>query len=1429
MERRKLVGEGNEAEVKVDGKVCRTLLDTGSTVSTVSKGFYDKFLNSHRIIAVQNVLELEGAGGHTLPYYGYIEVDLEIPGISDAQQVLLLVVPDTRYSREVPLLLGTNMLRSVMDAQIKQHGARFLQKTGVSVPWQLTFKCMHIQDKQLDRRDGQLCTLKNAEGRPIVIHPSTAVTILGEADNKLTFSRCLGLSQPCSDGMISRDIEVTPALYTYDCRGEGIFQVVLSNPTTQTFVIQPRAKLCELHYAVEDDQMDFTSSDARAQPEWMDEINVNSEALTELQKKEVVNFLSQWKDIFSQNDLDIGFTNLVKHRINLSDSTPFKQRHRRIPPNMYGEVKEHLQQLLEGGIIRKSHSPWASNMVLVRKKDNSLRVCVDYRQLNANTVKDAYTLPRIDEMLDQLAGSSYFSILDMKSGYHQVELEESHKPRTAFTAGPLGFYEYNRLPFGLSNAPATYQRLMEECLEGLNHDICLVYLDDIIIFSDSYESHLERLGRVFDRLKDCGMKLSRKKCHLFQKRVKYVGHIVSAEGIEPDPAKLEKVRDWPAPTDADELRQFLGFAGYYRKFIRDFSKIAKPLNDLLGGGKKNCKRNNKKRRKVDIQPLPWKWGTDQVAAFMRLKELLISPPILGYADFSHPFELHTDASRDGLGAVLCQRIDGKQRVIAFASRGLSRAERNYSAYKLEFLALKWAISEKFHEYLYGNSFTVLTDNNPLTYVLTKAKLDATGHRWLASLSTYNFNIKYRPGKSNYDADALSRLPARKLDEQGYSEVTSEVIGALCKFDQDDGLVSCLAISVQEPSNGIGEEMAAAGYSSELGELNVVNWQKLQQDDHVVRLLTSFIENQQKPTRHDISAHPEMKPYIRVFDSLALRNGVLYRQLRQEEDTCWQLVLPEAYRNQALEGLHDMMGHLGRDRTLDLARQRFFWPGMGQDVKAYIKQCGRCLRRKSDTNIAAPLVNIETTQPLELVCLDFLTLETSKGGYKNILVITDHFTRYAQAIPTRNQTARTTAEALWSGFIVHYGIPKRIHTDQGANFCSKLMRELCSISGMEKTRTTPYHPMGNGMCERFNRTLLNMLGTLDPDQKADWKKYVGPMTHAYNSTKHSSTGFSPFCLMFGREPRLPIDLVMGLVIDGEAQSYTDFVDSLRKRLADSYELAKTTADGSRVRQKLTYDVRARAAVLDVGDRVLVKALAFDGKHKIANRWEEEIYVVLDHPNLEVPVYVVKKENGQGRKRTLHRNHLLPIGNLLTTPDQEPTSNAHVRFPRTRKQASKEEEIISGESLFSEEEDEYVIERHSPGISQDVTETPEPHDVGQPEVDQGSNHELGEDVEEIVEQSDHTAEEDQPSESSESGASEAPEEDVVNDGPPPSESVASQAPVADLESDEPSPPPSPRRTRSTRQRKPPFWIRQGDWIMSQRCPKLPNLGRGGVLKL
>ena len=320
--------------------------------------------------------------------------------------------------------------------------------------------------------------------------------------------------------------------------------------------------------------------------------------------------------------------------------------------------------------------------------------------------------------------------------------------------------------------------------------------------------------------------------------------------------------------------------------------------------------------------------------------------------------------------------------------------------------------------------------------------------------------------------------------------------------------------------------------------------------------------------------------------------------------------------------------------------------MTSDTEQWVSNCERCIKRNSKTDVRAPLVNIATTYPLELVCLDYLTLESSKGNILNVLEITDHFTRFAVAIPTRNQTAKMTAEVLYNDFIVKYGIPSRLQSYEGAKFESGIIKELCEIMGMDKSRTTIYHAAGDGMTERFNRTLISMLGTLETEKKKNWKLYIAPLVQAYNSIKHECTGFSPYMLLFGRKSKLPIDVAFGLNRnDSKDKTFSDYIADLQNKIKDAFDIVNRNANKSRDKQKTYYDLKARAVRLLEGDRVLIKILAHDGKHKLSDKWADDIYMFTSQPNAEIPVYKVRKEDGIGPERTLHSNYLLHLENRL----------------------------------------------------------------------------------------------------------------------------------------------------------------------------------------
>ena len=388
--------------------------------------------------------------------------------------------------------------------------------------------------------------------------------------------------------------------------------------------------------------------------------------------------------------------------------------------------------------------------------------------------------------------------------------------------------------------------------------------------------------------------------------------------------------------------------------------------------------------------------------------------------------------------------------------------------------------------------------------------------------------------------------------------------------------------------------------------------------------------------------------------MRLVKDILYRKTYSDNSSSkkilWQLIVPKAYRSRALAGCHDDVGHQGRMRTLSLLRERFFWPGMQTEAIQYVLKCTRCLRRKTPSHVA-PLQPIHVTQPLELVHMDYLSLEPSKGNIENVLVITDHFTRYALAYPSKTQTAQATARILWDNFICHYGFPEKFISDQGRNFESDLIKELCKMAGVQKLHTTPYHPQGNGQCERFNSTLCNMLGTLSEEEKSDWKSYLGCMTHAYNCTKHASTTYSPYYLMFGRHPKLPIDVEFGLPKSnsGDNSSKSRYVQKLRRRLNYAFQKANKFANHQAQKYKTSYDKSIKGPQLQEKDIVLVKIVAHKGRHKLQDKWEPEEYVVVEQPIAGTPVYRVKPAT-RGNIRTLHRNLLLPLGVKLE-PDYD----------------------------------------------------------------------------------------------------------------------------------------------------------------------------------
>ena len=1034
--------------------------------------------------------------------------------------------------------------------------------------------------------------------------------------------------------------------------------VMVYNPTKQKMYLQKGKVLGQVSnaaaaYTLPILQKTVSVGEVQAEEEegvtlknMINEMGLDFDNLTEEQEKEVMELLEEEGEVFSKSKNDIGYVPDFKLDIKLTDDVPFGEAYRKIPGPLYKEVKNHINDLLANGWIKHSYSPYSSPMVCVRKKDGGLRLCIDFRKLNKKTIPDMQPIPRVQDILDRLHGQSWFTTLDMSQAYHQGVMAGESTKYTAFTT-PWSLYEWVRVPYGVMNAPAGFQRFINSCLAHLSDEVCAAYLDDVLVYSKTFKEHIRNLRKVLRCLREKGVKLNLKKCNFFKKEIRYLGRLVSEEGYRPDPEDVKALDKCKVPpTDVGKLRSLLGFLGYYRTYITNFSKKMKPVYDLLQQTDEKKPKTGKKQLDSKMK-ITW---TDQHQKIVEeVVEYLKSPNVIAYPDFEQPFIVHTDASQEGLGAALYQVQNGKMRIISLASRTLTPAEKNYFMHsgKLEFLALKWAVTEKFHDYLInGQEFEVVTDNNPLTYVLTTAKLHSTGLRWVATLANYRFSIRYRSGKKHIDADYLSRNVVDdfcELKESTDKVVNTEDLGILLSAatrkerEVDINLIHVNTIGVEDEStNTIGK-----------AELK-----KEQQEDRVIGDVYRFVKEKKKVTAKDTkNLDKEVKILLRQLKKLEIVDGVLKRKTAKFE----QIVLPEKFHKLVYVELHEKLGHLGPDRVLELAKKRFYWPRMKESIEKYISKKCRCLISKKPSNpVRAPMTPITSTYAFEMLTIDYLHLDRAKGGYEYALVCCDHFTKFVQIYATKNKSALAAADKIYNELVLKYGMMTRIHHDQGREFDNTLFKRLHQLSGTKQSRTTPYHPMGNGLTERMNRTVINMLKTLGEKEKKDWARHLSKLAFAYNVTVNSTTGFSPYFLLFGREPRLPIDSVFEIGENDRQKirkSYEAYTEDWKRSMNQAFEIAKKHKEQVGDRNKKYYDKKVRGVEVIVGDRVLSRNREKGGTGKLRSFWEDKVYTVVEKCP-DIPVFVIKPECG-GKKKRVHRNDLLRCNLIL--PADEVTQN------------------------------------------------------------------------------------------------------------------------------------------------------------------------------
>lgn len=966
--------------------------------------------------------------------------------------------------------------------------------------------------------------------------------------------------------------------------------------------------------------------------------HLNTEETINLQ-----NLCAEYADIFYVEDEPLTFTNKIKHSIKTTDEVPIHAKTYRYPYVHRQEVQTQIEKMLQQGIIRPSTSAWSAPIWIVPKKDDASgkkkwRLVVDFRKLNEKTIADKYPIPNITDILDKLGRCQYFTTLDLASGFYQVEMDPADIHKTSFKV-QNGAYEFLRMPMGLRNSPSTFQRAMDNVLQGLQNSICLVYLDDILVFSTSLQEHTVNLKTIFQRLRESNFKIQMDKSEFLKQETPYLGHIITPDGVKPNPDKIKAIENYPLPRTNRQIKQFLGLLGYYRKFIPDFARVTKPFTECL-----------KKGRKIITD-------SKYIECFEKCKTLLTNDPILQYPDFSKEFILTTDASNVALGAILSQGPIGSDKPISYASRTLADNELNYSTIEKELLAIVYA-TKYFRPYLFGRQFKIVTDHKPLEWLLNLKEPSSRLTRWSLKLSQYTFKVVYKKGKWNTNADALSRVEI-------HNETSSIIVNPSETpdiRDLDDRQTETDHTSQENPILEIPISEDPLNKFPRQIILNILN-RKSRIADTVTKPFESriktyveiFEDNLEQEIANAIINHVDpkqrtailVKPLDKMYSIVPLiqnkfKNSSMKLMLVKYE---LENITSSEQQQQILRNYHEgKTNHRGVNETYLSLSHKYYWPKMRESISQYINNCHLCSCAKYERNPINQQFQVvpPATKPFETIHADTFTVEQEK-----YLTLIDSFTKYGQAYLLPDGTAPSIVKALLN-YSTHHNFPYTLVTDQGTEFNNQVVGEFLKLHKINHHKVAAHSPNENGLIERFHSTILEHLRLLKLQHKNEHSRDLIPYALlAYNSSIHSLTKCRPYDLLNGHfDPRDP--------------TYVEIEETLLQKYIDNH----------RNRMKVVYDIvhnhcqNERSSIMERTNRNRVPAEDYSPKQevfiqnplaarqKLAPRFTQDKVTA----NLPIHIYTSKKRGlvAKSRLKKVPRSQLLQVNNTMDMDRPGPSS-------------------------------------------------------------------------------------------------------------------------------------------------------------------------------